>query len=61
MTHDKLAECCGVVRFHVIHDDIVKLSARKQMLNAVKEDVGHFLVYRIEQNCFFVKYEIRII
>ena len=57
----KVGDIGGMVRLHVLNDQIIRLSALEHILNVVQPLVGEILVHRIHDGNFFVQDHIGIV
>ena len=61
MTQDKLADGRGVVRLHMLHDEVVELPAREHMVDVFKEQAADRLIHSVDQDGFFVQQQIGVV
>ena len=57
---NQLAQCCSVVHFHMLNDNIVQLAAAQNM-SQIFQMLGCRLVYGIKDNGFFIQQDIGVI
>ena len=61
VTQDKLADRGGVIRLHVLHDEIVERASGKHVVDILKEQAADGLVDGIDQHGLFVEQQIGVI
>ena len=61
IAEQQLADSCGMVRLHVLNDEIIQGAAAQNMLNVFKEHAGNGCIYCVKQNGFLVQQQIGVI
>ena len=58
---DKIVDVGGVIRLHVLHDEVVRLAAVQRRLHIVQPFVGEMLVHGVEHADLFVQHDVGIV
>ena len=61
ITENGICQCCAVVGFHMVDDDVIQLASVQQMSQIVEKDAGYSVVDGIKQHRFFSDREIRVV
>ena len=61
VTQDKLADGRGVVRLHMLHDEVVELPAREHMVDVFKEQAADRLIHSVDQDGLLVQQQIGVV
>ena len=58
---DEIVDVGGVIRLHVLHDEVVRLAAVQRRLDIVQPLVGEVLVHGVEHADLFVQHDVGIV
>ena len=61
MAQDELADGRGMVRLHMLHDEVVELPPAQHMVDVLKEQAADGLIDGVDQHGFFVQQQVGVI
>ena len=61
VAQDELADGRGVVRLHMLHDEVIELPPAQHMVDVLKEQAADGLIDSVDQHGFFVQQQVGVI
>ena len=61
VAQDELADGRGMVRLHMLHDEVVELPPAQHMVDVLKEQAADGLIAGVEQHRFLVQQQVGVI